>query len=70
MDNSDPHDGLTVGSGPLFVAVLVSTNVTNGEHRHKVAPVEFGAIFFFMWGGPLAILTENRHIVRYLCGHF
>ena len=45
-------------------------DVTDGEHRHKVAPVEFGAIFLFMWGGPFAIFKDKRHVVGYLCGHF
>ena len=61
---------MTVGSGPLFFAIPVSTGVTEVEHRHKVAPVWFAAIFLFMQGGPLAIIKENRHVDGYLCGHF
>ena len=70
FSNIDPHDGLTVNSGPVFVFVPVSMGVTEGEHRHKFAPVWFGAIFLFMWGDTLAILKDNRRVVRYLCGHF
>ena len=51
-----PHDGLNVGSGTMFVAVPVSTDVTEVEHRHKVDPVWIGSIFLFMRCGPLAIL--------------
>ena len=54
----------------MFVAVPVSTNVTEGEHRHKVAQVGFDAIFLFVQGGLLAILKEKRHVVGYLSGHF
>ena len=68
--NADTHDGLTVNSGPLFVAVTVSTDVTEVEHRHKVAPVFFGAIFLLMRGDTLAITKENRHVFGYLCGNF
>ena len=68
--NVDLHDLLTIGSGLLFVAVPVSTDVTWGEHKHKVVPVGFGAIFLFVRGGPLVILKENRHVVGYLSGHF
>ena len=70
ISNTDPHDGLTIGSGPLVVDVPVSTDVTEGGHRQKVSPVGFGVIFLFMRVGQLAILKENRHIVGYLCGHF
>ena len=54
----------------MFVAVPVSTDVTGGEHSHKVAPVWFGAIFLFMRGGPLVIIKENMHVVGYLCRNF
>ena len=49
---------------------MVSTDLTEGEHRHKVAAVGFGAIFLFVQGGPLFILKENRHVVGYLSGRF
>ena len=67
--NSDPHDGLNVGSGALFFAVPVSTDLTEGEQRYKVAPVRFGAMFLFMQGVPLDIIKENRHVVGYICHH-
>ena len=54
----------------MFVSVPVSTDVTEGEHIHKVVPVGFGAIFLYVQGVPLAILKDNRHVVGYLCGHF
>ena len=68
--NVDPHDGFTFGDGTLFVAIPVSMYVPEGEHRHKVAAVWIGCIFLFMWGGPLSIRKENKHVFGHLCGIF
>ena len=54
----------------MFVAVPVSTHVTEVEYMHKVAPVKFDAIFLFVRGGPFAMLKKNIHIVGYLCRIF
>ena len=53
---------MTVDSGPLCIAVLVSMDVTEGDHRYKVAPVRFGAIFLVLQGGTLSIIKENSHV--------